>query len=133
MPSRQQQHGSGLPQPDPVPVCLPPGLLLVQLIFLPDGIASKLCRDMLRQFGRFLRKPSGITIRRGTDKAVEIAPTDKTVLNARGNARRQDGDLTGAIADLTSAIAVAPNYVTAWINRATAKQRCGDFTTINKM
>ncbi len=49
-------------------------LLLVQLIFLPDGIASKLCRDMLRNFGRFLRKPSGITIRRGTEKRVEIEP-----------------------------------------------------------
>ena len=47
-------------------------LLLLQLIFLPDGIASKVCQGARQIFGRFLRKPSGIIIRRGAEKRLEV-------------------------------------------------------------
>ena len=56
------------------------------------------------------------------------APRNPAAYNNRGNARAENNDRDGAIADYTRAIELKPDYARAYYNRAVAKQEKGDAT-----
>jgi|GEM_PF-802550 len=60
--------------------------------------------------------------------AQSIALAPETILVNRGNARRDLGDLTGAISDYDRAIALDPQDVAAYNNRGNARRAQGDLT-----
>jgi tetratricopeptide (TPR) repeat protein len=64
---------------------------------------------------------------RELDQGLELNPQSWSLYNARGFARLAIlQDARGAVADFDKALAIDPAYVTAWINRASAKASLGD-------
>lgn len=50
------------------------------------------------------------------EKAIELNPGDAYFYNNRGNARRVQGDLVGALADINKSIALDSNNAEAYCN-----------------
>src|SRR5262249_34320334 len=70
----------------------------------------------------------GLGVRRGTrreDGPMNPLP-DAAAYKARGNERLDKGDLDGALADYTEAIARDPALAAAYFNRALVLQQQGD-------
>lgn len=59
---------------------------------------------------------------------VAVAQDSAAGLYDRGNAKRENGDVAGAIADYTRAIELDPKYVDAYVRRAVVKHGQGDLT-----
>ncbi len=69
----------------------------------------------------------GVSIRFGSGSKVTLAPReDASAYNNRGNAKKDKGDLDGAIADYNRAIELDPKYASAYYARGTAKDAKGD-------
>ena len=63
------------------------------------------------------------------NKALKLSPTEIClVYSMRGNAKRNLGDLDGAIADQNKALGFDPLYIDGYFNRSSAKLKKGDFT-----
>ncbi len=62
------------------------------------------------------------------NKALELSPTEIClVYSMRGNAKRNLGDLDGAITDQNKALSHDPLYADGYFNRSSAKFEMGDF------
>ena len=62
------------------------------------------------------------------NKALELSPTEIClVYSMRGNAKRNLGDLDGAISDQNKALNLDPLYADGYFNRSSAKFKMGDF------
>ena len=62
------------------------------------------------------------------NKALELSPTEIClVYSMRGNAKRNLGDLDGAISDQNKALDFDPLYADGYFNRGSAKYKMGDF------
>ena len=62
------------------------------------------------------------------NKALELSPTEIClVYSMRGNAKRNLGDLDGAISDQNKALGFDPLYIDGYFNRSSAKLKKGDF------
>ena len=90
--------------------------LLVRLVRNPITIAAMPARR-----SEILKEPTRIT--RGLSSST---PDSRHTYNNRGNIRQIRGDLNGAIADYTEAIALDRNFGLAYINRATVRRLKGD-------
>ncbi len=63
------------------------------------------------------------------NKALKLSPTEIClVYSMRGNAKRNLGDLDGAISDQNKALSFDPLYIDGYFNRSSAKLKKGDFT-----
>ena len=63
------------------------------------------------------------------NKALKLSPTEIClVYSMRGNAKRNLGDLDGAISDQNKALGFDPLYIDGYFNRSSAKLKKGDFT-----
>ena len=63
------------------------------------------------------------------NKALELSPTEIClVYSMRGNAKRNLGDLDGAISDQNKALSLDPLYVDGYFNRSSAKFKMGNFS-----
>ena len=56
-------------------------------------------------------------------EAIRLKPDFAGAYNLRGAARRDKGDLDGALKDLDEAIRLKPDHVDAYYNRATVRER----------
>ena len=62
------------------------------------------------------------------NKALKLSPTEIClVYSMRGNAKRNLGDLDGAISDQNKALGFDPLYIDGYFNRSSAKLKKGDF------
>ena len=62
------------------------------------------------------------------NQALELSPTEiSLVYSMRGNAKRNSGDLDGAISDQNKALDFDPLYADGYFNRGIAKYKMGDF------
>ncbi len=69
----------------------------------------------------------GVSIRFGSGSKVTLAPReDASAYNNRGNAKKDKGDLDGAIADFNRAIELDPKLAIAYYNRGNAEDDKGD-------
>ena len=60
--------------------------------------------------------------------ALKLSPTQIClVYSMRGNAKRNLGDLDGAISDQNKALGFDPLYIDGYFNRSSAKLKKGDF------
>ena len=59
-------------------------------------------------------------------EAIRLKPDYAEVFNNRGVARKEKGDLDGALADYDQAIRLKPDYAKAFCNRGNARQAKGD-------
>ena len=55
------------------------------------------------------------------DEILQLQPQHTQTLHLRGALRRDQGDLEGALADLTAALATAPRFIDARVAAATAR------------
>ena len=63
------------------------------------------------------------------NKALKLSPTEIClVYSMRGNAKRNLGDIDGAISDQNKALGFDPLYIDGYFNRSSAKLKKGDFT-----
>ncbi len=60
------------------------------------------------------------------NKAIKVNPKYIDAYDRRGNAKRKNGDLKGAVMDYSMAIKVDPNYGYSYYNRAVAKAELKD-------
>jgi lipoprotein NlpI len=58
--------------------------------------------------------------------AIDRKPDDAIAYSNRAQARKDKGDLAGAIADCTKAIEIKPDYAHAYLNRGIARKTEGD-------
>ncbi len=57
---------------------------------------------------------------------IRLEPSDATAYSNRGNARREIGDLDGAISDFDEAIRIRPDYAHAYSSRGNARKDKGN-------
>jgi Flp pilus assembly protein TadD len=60
------------------------------------------------------------------DEAIRLKPDDAVAYNNRGAARRDKGDLDGALKDLDEAIRLKPDDAATYNNRGIVRREKGD-------
>ena len=93
---------------------------------------NKNCRDYEYFFNRAQDKFEVANYKEAIvdyNKALELSPTKIClVYSMRGNAKRNLGDLDGAISDQNKALSIDPLYADGYFNRSSAKFKMGNFS-----